>query len=448
VARTPSATDPSRPSEPTRPDGTDQLLLGRRGFLRAAGGLAALAAFPSALSACSSSSGGGGGTPTLRLIGVADEQKPVDLLTKAYKKAKFTTSYAPTDQVTTSLRVQLGAGNAPDIHVVYPGNGNAMAMVQVAEAGLLADLSDQQWTSRIPDGFKPAFQLKGKTYIYSAGSSVIGAIYNKKVFADAGVQQPPATWSELLDVCEKIKKAGKVPIALGAQTPWVTQLITYALVPSTVYAKDPTFDDQLAAGKTSFAKSGWRDAFDMYLDLQKRGYFNDNPNGTTYEQQTSMVATGQAGMAIQVSAVLPAFRDAATNAADLSMFVFPGSDTAADVWIPAGIVVGLGVSAHSKNLDAAKEFIAYLGQQENINAWAKAVAAVPLKQDANSVIDPALDPFLPLMKANKAVPFMDQRWPNAEVQPTHFAVVQELLGGKTTVDQALAKLDEVYRKKS
>ncbi len=51
-----------------------------------------------------------------------------------------------------------------------------------------------------------------------------------------------------------------------------------------------------------------------------------------------------------------------------------------------------------------------------------------------------------LLSGNKAVPFMDQRWPNAEVQPTHFAVVQELLGGKTTVDGALKKMDEAYRK--
>ena len=76
------------------------------------------------------------------------------------------------------------------------------------------------------------------------------------------------------------------------------------------------------------------------------------------------------------------------------------------------------------------------------------MSCIPLKVDANSTIDPVLKPFLPLINQNKAVPFMDQRWPNAEVQPTHFAVVQELLGGKTTIDDALAKLDEAYRKKS
>ncbi|GAA4908534.1 raffinose/stachyose/melibiose transport system substrate-binding protein [Nonomuraea thailandensis] len=422
-------------------------------FLRMMGGLAAATL---ATTACSTrpettatTGGGGGATTELKFIGVADQKTPMDELAAAYAKAtptvRLTASYAPTDQVQTSLRTQLGAGNAPDLHVVYPGNGSAMSMTQIAQAGLLADLSAQPWTQTIPAGFKPAFQLDGKTYLFSAGSSVIGAVYNKKVFQQAGIDAPPTTWSEFLAVCDKLKKAGVTPIALGAQTPWVTQLITYALVPSTVYAKDPTFDDKQLAGQATFAGSGWHQAMEMYLELQKRGYFNDKPNGTTFEQQTSMVATGKAAMAIQVSAVLPDFRKAASSPDDLSMFPLPGADDANQVWIPAGVVVGLGASAKGRNAEQAKAFIDFLGRQENLNAWAKAIAAIPLTQDASSTIDPAVQSFLPFTK-DRAVPFMDQRWPNAEVQPVHFAVVQELLAGDSTIDEALKKMDEAYRK--
>ncbi|MFI7705047.1 extracellular solute-binding protein [Nonomuraea sp. NPDC049480] len=423
-------------------------------FLRMMGGLAAATAVTVVNSGCSTrpdttATTGGGAATELKFVGVADQKAPMDKLAAAYQQAKpsvrIAASYAPTDQVQTSLRTQLGAGNAPDLHVVYPGNGSAMSMSQIAGAGLLADLSAQAWTKTIPAGFKPAFQLDGKTYIFSAGSSVIGAVYNKKVFEKAGVASPPATWSEFLALCDKLKKAGVVPIALGAQTPWVTQLITYALVPSTVYAKDPSFDDKQLAGQASFAQSGWRQAMEMYLELQKRGFFNDKPNGTTFEQQTSMVATGKAAMAIQVSAVLPDFRKAASSPDDLSMFPVPGADDASSVWIPAGVVVGLGAGAKGKNAEEAKAFIDFLGKQENINAWAKEIAAIPLTQDASSAIDPAVESFLPFTK-DRAVPFMDQRWPNAEVQPVHFAVIQELLAGDATIDEALKKMDEAYRK--
>ncbi|MFJ7998236.1 extracellular solute-binding protein [Streptomyces sp. NPDC096310] len=423
--------------------------VGRRGFLRMGGGAAALAALPTALTACAGSSGSGNGK--IRIVGVADQQKPIEELLAAYRKSHagtaFATSFAPTDQVQTVVRTQLAGGNAPDVHVLFPGSGSAMSMVELARAGLLADLSAQKWTQGIPKNFDAAYRYEGKTYLYSAGSSVIGAVYNKKTFATAGVR-PPTTWSELLDVCATLKAKGIVPIALGAQTPWVTQLITYALVPNAVYAGTPGFDADMAAGRTTFADSGWADAMGKYKELQTKGFFNDNPNGTTFEQQTSLVASGKAAMAVQVSAVLSTFRDATRTPDDLGMFPFPGGDDAARLWIPAGIVVGLGVAAHAKNPDKAKAFVEFLGRQENINAWATAVSAIPFQRDASTEIDPVLGEFLPIIDADRAVPFMDQAWPNAEVQPAHFAAVQDLLAGKTDVKGALGQMDTAYGKKS
>jgi raffinose/stachyose/melibiose transport system substrate-binding protein len=421
----------------------------RAQFLRLIGGAAAASAVPGLVTACGGSGGSSGGA--LKIIGAGSQEAGVTAALVAYKKEhpdfKYNLSSAPTDQLQTSVRAQLASGNAPDIHAVYPGNGSAMSMVQLSKAGLLADLSDQAWTQRIPERFKAAYQNSGKTFLYSAGTSMLGVIYNKKAFASAGVTVP-TTWSEFLALCQTLKGKGIVPLALGAQTPWVTQLINYALVPSKVYAKEPDFDDKMAAGATSFAQSGWTDAMNSYLDLQKRGFFNANPNGTTYDQAVSLVGTGKAAMAVQVSAVLDAFRKAAASPDDIAMFPLPGSDTEADKLIPAGIVVGIGASAKGKHLDEVKKFIEFCAQPAILNAWAKSAAVVPLYSEGEPDIDPVLKPFLPYLQNNKAVPFMDQRWPNAQVQPTHFAVVQELLGGKTTVDAALKKMDEAYRKTS
>ncbi|MFJ1598609.1 extracellular solute-binding protein [Streptomyces sp. NPDC088261] len=413
----------------------------RRGFLRIGGGAAAATALPG-LAACS-----GSGSGRVRIVGVTDQQKPLDELLPVYLKShpdtEFSTSYAPTDQVQTVVRTQLAGGNAPDAHVLFPGSGSAMSMVELAKGGLLTDLSDQEWTKGIPDSFDAAYRHDGKTYLYSAGSSVIGAVYNKKAFAKAGVS-PPRTWSELLTVCARLKAKGIVPLALGAQTPWVTQLITYALVPDAVYADNPRFDDDMAAGRTTFAESGWADAMGKYQELQRRGFFNDNPNGTTFEQQTAMVAAGKAAMAVQVSAVLAMYREATRTPADLGMFPFPGGEDPARAWIPAGIVVGLGVAARADNKEKAKSLIAFLGEQRNLNRWAAAVSAIPLTRDATTKIDPILADFLPIVDAERAVPFMDQRWPNAEVQPAHFAAVQDLLAGETDVKGALGQMDKAY----
>ncbi|MEU3186056.1 extracellular solute-binding protein [Streptomyces sp. NPDC006923] len=419
--------------------------VGRRGFLRAGGGVAAAAGLAPLLTACSGSDRSG----TVRVVGVADQQKPIEELLALYRRSHpdddFSTSFAPTDQVQTVVRTQLAGGNAPDLHVLFPGSGSAMSMVELARAGLLADLGGQAWTRKIPANFDAAYRHDGKTHLYSAGSSVIGTVYNKQTFAEAGVR-PPRTWGQLLDVCARLKARGIVPIALGAGTPWVTQLITYALVPGAVYAKDPRFDEAMAAGRAHFRGSGWADAMGKYQELQRRGFFNANPNGTTFEQQTSLVATGKAAMAVQVSAVLTNYRQAAQSPDDLGMFPFPGGEDPERQWIPAGIVVGLGVSARSRNAARAKAFVEFLGRQENTNRWATAVSAIPFTRDASTRIDPVLADFLPIIDGGRAVPFMDQRWPNAEVQPAHFAAVQDLLAGKTDVDGALGQMDEAYGK--
>ena len=42
---------------------------------------------------------------------------------------------------------------------------------------------------------------------------------------------------------------------------------------------------------------------------------------------------------------------------------------------------------------------------------------------------------------------MDQEWPNAKVQPVHFAGIQELFANKTTIPQLLKSMDDAYQQK-
>ena len=62
-------------------------------------------------------------------------------------------------------------------------------------------------------------------------------------------------------------------------------------------------------------------------------------------------------------------------------------------------------------------------------------------------LDPLVEPFASFVKEDKAVPFMDQEWPNAKVQPVHFAGIQELFAGKTTIPKMLKSMDEAYEQK-
>jgi raffinose/stachyose/melibiose transport system substrate-binding protein len=391
------------------------------------------------------------GTVTLTLTAITDAKPAWEELFAKYKtvapNVTFKASFSPTDQLQTALRAQLGGGNAPDLFVNWPGNGSAMAVQQLAPSGLVADISDQAWIEDVPDAIKPLLGTGGKTYMWSPGVTPIGVIYNKKVFSEVGISEPPRTWSELLDVARQLKGAGKIPFAVGNQTPWITQLIPYAIAPSTAFEENPNLAQDMLDGKTTFADSGWRSVFDRYLELYKDDLFNKSPNGTTFEQTQQLLGSGKAGMVVQVIAALPPFLAAAEDKADLATFPFPASDDPDTLKIPAGVGAGIGASANGKHLAEAKKFIEWLGEPAQMATFSEATFSIPLVGAGDGGIDPMLEPFAPFLSENRTVPFMDQQWPNAKVQPAHFAAVQELVAGKTDVSGLLEQLDEAYKQK-
>lgn len=424
--------------------GIRETKLSRARFLQVAAVGAGLLTMPS-LAACGLG-GGGGGETSLRFAALSDDQEALESLIKRYQEQNpdvaLSTSYAPVDQVQTQLRTQLGGGNPPDLHVVWPGNGSAMSMVQLAQANLLADLSDQPWADEIPENFRSVFTYEGATNFFSPSFAVIGAIYNKEVFNDLGLEIPK-TWDELLALCDEVKAAGKHPIALGNQTPWVTQLINYALVASTVFAANPDFAEQHLEGTTSFPESGWRDAFEKYMELDKRGFFNPNSLGTSYEQQLQMVASGDAAMAVQVSSGVAQI-EGYGEPGQFAMFALPGVNDPKKVWIPAAAGAGFGVNSDSEYVDESKAFLRFLAEAKNSNYFTETSGELALIPNEQSDVPESLESMLPFVEQGRSAPFMDQRWPNAEVQPVHFAVVQEVFAGETTIDQALSRMEAAY----
>ena len=359
-----------------------------------------------------------------------------------YPGSKVRVNAADADQYQTTMRVQLTSGTAPDVIFTWPGNGNSLALAQVGPAGYLTDLSARPWTKRIPEKYRQVTQWKGKTYIVPMTETLIGAVFNKDVIEKAGVTIPK-TWSEFLGTCDKLKAAGVTPIALGNATPWVTQLVNYSLVPSTVYASQPDFDERMAAGKAKFANSGWSDAMNKYLELNKRGCFNKNPLGTSFEESLQMVGSGKAAMVIQVSGIINQVRTFAGHDR-FAMFAVPGADDASKVLIPAAAGSGYAVNAKSKRSAAATAFVDFLAEEETMNLYAKRIGSLPAFPIATALNDPTFEPIRPFVQSGKGVPFMDQRWPNAKVQQVHFAVVQELFSGSISVPDALGRMDAAY----
>ncbi|MFD9461387.1 ABC transporter substrate-binding protein [Streptomyces sp. NPDC060027] len=351
-------------------------------------------------------------------------------------------SYADTNTLQKELPRQLRAGKAPDVFTVWPGSGNPASVLALEEDDFLEALSLRFFAGRIPDSMRPVTDGGVGTHLVPVTFSAIGAIYSAETLKAIGGTRP-TTYSGLLALCDTARRHEKVLFALGNQTPWVTQLVDYALVATTVYAHDPDFDTQMESGKETFARSGWRQAMAKYLEMRDRGCFSTAPLKTSYEDALDQVADGRAVGVVQVAGTLAALRSAAPGM-HFRMSALPATDQPNETRIPGAVSAAYGLNAKASHRKAALAFVDFLGSERGQNLYSRSGATLPALPSNSFSVDPAVAEVARRQKDGTTVPFMDQRWPNSEVQQTHFEQVRALFAGTTDIAHALAAMDSAY----
>ncbi|MEI7027891.1 ABC transporter substrate-binding protein [Paenibacillus sp. y28] len=345
---------------------------------------------------------------------------------------------APEDQYSTVIKTRLASGDAPDLFTVWPGKKKD----PFASAGYLLDLSDQPWVSRLPAAAKSVAEYKGKVYGMPADQHVIGVIYNKALFQELKLDIP-TTWEQFLGTAQKIKDAGKTPLAVGFKDLWITQLIAYPMAANAVHRDNPSFDQQMAEGKADFAGSAWKKVMEDYVDLNKKGYFNPGLLGTTYDQTAQMIASGQAAMVVNGTWMIPNLR-ALKPDLNLGMFPLPYTDSGKPAWISVGPGAFWAASAKTAHPAEVKKYLEFMSKPENNKVWLNGKKAFPVFTDASADLDPALKDMEGYMKGG-VYPFLDINWP-AGVQDTLFMEIQSVFSGGDSIDTMLKKMDEAYKR--
>jgi raffinose/stachyose/melibiose transport system substrate-binding protein len=388
---------------------------------------------------------GGGDNKTLTIASV--DQGSIEKVVDAFKAANpgvtVNLTTAGADQYQQQIRTQLASGTAPDVMTVWPGNGNPGATYVLAKPGYLLDLSDQPWASQLPDSFKSVAQYDGKTYNAVFGLNGIGAVYNDAAMQKAGLTAP-TTWTELLTFCKAAAAKGTPAFALGIQDNWVTQLVLYALVATTVFGPDKDFATKMANGQATFANSPWTTAMAKYQEMSKAGCFQKNPLGTSYEASQTLAATGKTLGIVQGNWVI-ALLKGKNPSGKFTMKALPATDDPASFLMPAAAGAGYGVNAKAKNKELALKFITFVMSPAGMKTFNEAQGSLPTLSGAGTTVDPGLTELTTYVKDNKTVPFMDQLWPNAKVQQTMLSGLQEIFSNQSTPDKVLAAMDQDYK---
>jgi raffinose/stachyose/melibiose transport system substrate-binding protein len=118
----------------------------------------------------------------------------------------------------TAIEPRLQAGEPPDLFQSWGGG----ELEEQVDAGLVQDISDgvEPWIDTLNEAAVTMYQVEGAQYGIPFDLGMVGFWYNKDLFAQAGIDEPPATWDELLADVQTLKDAGITPIALGEGDKW------------------------------------------------------------------------------------------------------------------------------------------------------------------------------------------------------------------------------------
>ncbi|WP_405846047.1 ABC transporter substrate-binding protein [Streptomyces sp. NBC_01518] len=213
--------------------------------------------------------------------------------------------------------------------------------------------------------------------------------YNKQIFADAGISQPPATWTELVADGKKIQAKGKQ--VLGAEGANVSENIHHAFV----FAKQHGADFFTADGKADFTNDGVVAAVKQYVDLMATDKVIPVGNAEYAQNQSvSDFAKGKTAMLMWQSASAnlksQGMSDSSYGIAPIPVQSgTPGTGAQTNSMV-AGI--NLAVFKNTDNLDGSTKFVKFMtsdAEQKILNTAYSSIPPVKTAQEDTAFNTPA-----------------------------------------------------------
>lgn len=238
----------------------------------------------------------------------APTKQAVERWNSRHADQRIDTEYFANDSYKKKIRTSVGAGNAPTL--IYGWGGATLR--EYAKSNQITDLtSDLESTvkSKVFDSVAQAGYVDGKLYaVPTQGVQPVVLYVNKKVLTDAGVNEVPKTWDDLLDAVMKIKASGKTPIALAGGSQWPYLMWAAYLVDR--IGGPEVFNNVVEGKKGAWSDPSVKKAMGMIQDLVKAGAFGNVYTSMTADDRKdiSMVVNGGAGMELMGSWAFPDFK--------------------------------------------------------------------------------------------------------------------------------------------
>ena len=416
---------------------------------------AALAAAAPGLSGCagltrrvSATTAGRRDLLSVQVYGTDVEAKVYDRLARRFEESRRGVTVdlvsVPFSEASVGIDTGLASGTAPDVfRVDYPTMGVYASADQLLDVGdALSELADD-----LPEAFLGAVSHADRVYGMPQHVDTSALIYRPDVLRDAGITSVPDrpedawSWEEFGEVAQKVADAapdGSSAFGVNWQALGAFRWLNFLF-----QAGGHVYSEDLA--RASLDSPEGRRALEFTASFFERGWVPGSTSTKAATYPDSLFTSGTLGMLYAGNFLLPAFAETIKDRFAYAVTYLPRDQRRASELGGNALVA----SRTATNPDLAADFLAYMGEPDQMRDFCEAAVLLPTR---TSLLDQRLD----FAVAGDLMPvFADQvatieARDVADVTTATFAEVnlalaneleQTFLGGRS-VEDTLAALDE------
>ncbi len=335
------------------------------------------------------------------------------------------------DQYESVLQARLTGDDAPDLYTIHRNN-----LGVYNEAGNLADLSDQPFVTKLYENVRDTVTVDGKVLAVPIESMAWGVLYNKAIFAECGLTAPK-TLDELKNVVSVLEAKGYTPFMLAFQEQWVPQLMTALTLGGKVSGDLTDWVDRMYQDAGSYEEV--REIFDVIDLIMQHGTDRAMEEGS--QAGAADFANGKAAIFVQGTWAAGTILETNPDF-ELGVFALPINNNENCTRVNLSTSTTLAVHPSSKEMDLALAFANYVLDDQDSSALFQSCTFNPIATchtfEAASWVNDAS-----AYVANGRA-YQDLVLPSA-VTDEQGKLLQEYYVGSVTIDQFIARMDEVFQ---